>query len=56
MKNRMKYHKKKRKIGYQLKRRYKDAIRKHLEQELYLLSQTVMTHCLSSAKKILHIV
>lgn len=39
MKNRMKYHKKKRKIGYQLKRRYKDAIRKHLEQELYTLSQ-----------------
>lgn len=35
----MKYHKKKRKIGYQLKRRYKDAIRKQLEQELYLLSQ-----------------
>lgn len=30
---------KKRKIGYQLKKRYKDAIRKHLEKELYLLSQ-----------------
>ncbi|MBQ4022942.1 MAG: hypothetical protein II612_02965 [Prevotella sp.] len=38
MKNRKKYHKK-RKIGYQLKRRYKNAIRKQLEQELYLLSQ-----------------
>lgn len=39
MRNRKKYYKKKRKIGYQLKRRYKDAIRKQLERELYLLSQ-----------------
>lgn len=39
MKIRKKYHKKKRKIGYQLKRRYKDAIKKQLEQELYMLSQ-----------------
>lgn len=39
MRNKKKYYKKKRKIGYQLKRRYKDAIRKQLERELYLLSQ-----------------
>lgn len=39
MKNRKKYHKRKRKIGCQLKRRYKDAIRKQQEQELYILSQ-----------------
>lgn len=39
MKNRKKYYKKKRKIGYQLKKRYKETIRKQLEQELYLLSQ-----------------
>lgn len=39
MKKRKKYHKKKRKIGYQLKRRYKDAVKKQLEKELFLLSQ-----------------
>ena len=40
MKNRKKFHnKKKRKIGFQLKKRYKEAIRKHLERELFLLSK-----------------
>ncbi len=39
MKNKKKYYKKKQRIGYQLKRRYKAAIKKQLEQELYLLSQ-----------------
>lgn len=39
MKNRKKNHKKKRKIGYQLKKRYKDAIKIQLQRELYLLSK-----------------
>ena len=40
MKNRKKFHnKKKRKIGFQLEKRYKEAIRKHLERELFLLSK-----------------
>ncbi len=40
MKHRKKSHRlMKKKIGYQLKRRYNDAIRKHLERELYTLSK-----------------
>lgn len=39
MKNRKKCHKKKRKIGYQLKSRYKDTIKKQLKRELFILSR-----------------
>ena len=35
------------KLGIQLNRRYKDAIRKHLEKELYVLSDTdINNHCM----------